>query len=358
MNCKGIKVPLDNYLLITILSSLYTPITVAGNLLMILAIIIDPLKELRTFPNFIYINVLLSDFCFGLLIDPYRAWGNKIRYDDIDLKKEYPYAVPLGKTCHIFYLAGELIALFALTVMSADLLVHKSVRKVSCVATVMISICIWVLAYGLALFYIGYGFRDVEFIINSVTGFGCLVSIIVNYFILYRPAKKSLIQVHVHPPPSSVGDKKTANNAECESTFEMEPKMSRKDDGAKANEVEINKGIAGKSCDDKESATTNERASSAEPERKHLRSIEALLLYYALLIIFTGSSCAVIYAGSYDGIYLSCYSTHMLEAWRFMFVITHKVFNPWLCLLIVPALRRSCLQLFRFRRYRRTAPMA
>ena len=358
MNCKGVKVPLDNFLLISILSSLYTPLTVAGNLLMILVIIIDPLKELKTFPNFIYINVLIFDFCFGLLIDPYRAWGNKLKSDGINLRKEYPYAVYLGMTCHIFYLAGQLVALFALTVMSADLLVHKSVRKVSYAQTIVTSICIWGLATGFAFFYIDYGLRDMEIIINSVTGFGCLVSIVVNYFILYRPAKKSLMQVHVQAPASAVGHKKAADNAECESTFEMEAKISRKEDGKKANEVETIKGIAGKFGDEKEGVTTNQRAPSVEPEHQRLRSIEALLLYYALLLIFTGSSCAIIFAASYDAIHLSCYSAHMLEAWGFMFIVTHKVFNPWLCLLIVPALRRSYLQLLRLRNYRRPAPVA
>ena len=360
MNCKGVPLPLERYLLTSVLSAIYAPLTVIGNLLMILTILVDPLKELRTFSNLIYINALISDFCFGLLIDPYRAWGNKIKSDGINMKKLYPYTIHFGKMCHMLYLSGQLVALFSLTVMSARLMIlkDKTAGKLSYPVIALVSLFIWILAIGLSSFYYVYGMSDMQLVICSATTLGCLIAIIANYFILYKPAKVLLAQIQGTMSGSSEDNKAKAKVEKIDSVLAMESKTQRDGD----NNVETgHNDEAGKSKDGNTYAKANKdghRSAIEESKHQHLRSIEALLLYCAILFMFAASSCVVIYASEYDGISLSFAGSAYLKGWKMNFIVTHKAVNPFMCLVIIQSLRRGCLHLLRLRTERRVGPIA
>ena len=48
-------------------------ITVVGNGLVIIAVVVDPLKELRTVSNYLVVNLAIADFLLGLIAEP--LWG-------------------------------------------------------------------------------------------------------------------------------------------------------------------------------------------------------------------------------------------------------------------------------------------
>ena len=360
MNCKGVPTPLEYYLLTSVLSAIYAPLTVIGNLLMILTILFDPLKELRTFSNLVYTNSLISDFLFGLLIDPYRAWGNKIKSDGINMRKKYPYTPYLGRMCHILFLAGYLVSLFSLTAMSAHLMIvkDKNGSKLSYPVIALVSLFIWILATGLAFFYYAYGMKDVELVICSATTIACLIAIIANYFILYQPAKRLVAQIHATTSGSSGDNKAKAQDEKAQTVLTMESKAKRGD----GNNAETGRNDeAGKVEDGETFGTINndgKRSATEGSMQQRLRSIEALLLYYVILFIFAASSFVVIYAAKYDGIDLPCTGWYHLKGWKMMFMVTHKAVNPFICLLAIKSFRRGCLHLLRLKTYSRVGPMA
>ena len=322
-----------------------------------LTVVVDPLKELRTFFNLVYLNAILSDFCFGLLINPYRAWGNKMKADGVNFKKLYPYSKTLAQLCHTLYIAGQLVSLFSLTVMSAHLVRHvykdKTAGKVHYPSIALVSVLMWALATGLASVYFVYGFQAVEMPVTGVTAFGSLVAIIANYIILYKPAKKRLTQVHAHTSAVQMGHNSSAQHEKNHSMVPVESITPKENGDERTDKDEV-----GHSGVSKVDHTPANQLSSEEPNHQRFRNVKALLFYYVILFGFSGSSWVIGYASVYDKVLLSCAGGYFWQGWKLMFMVMHKAFNPFICMLFIKSLRQGCLQLLRLRNFRRVAPNA
>ena len=361
MSCKGVPKPSEYYLMTSVLSGIYMPMTVVGNLAIILTIIVDPLHELRTSFNLLYVNVLISDLLFGLLVDTYRTWGNNLRATGINLREAYPYTKSLGEMCHILFFGGQLVAFIALAVMSVNLKIQKDQRagKVSYPLIAIVSMCIWACGIGFAFLYEVYGYSDVELVVISVSTFGTAAAIIANFFILYQPAKKNLApcaEQRSAPPVDNVDQSK---KEKFNSVIQMEAKISKQDEVAENKNAEAHDGKMIVE-EGRASAPMQDQniAAEVDPRKQHLRDVQALLLYYVIIFVFLASSCIIVYANMYDYIKLSCVGTYFLKGWKMMFIVSHKAINPFLCLLLIASLRRGCLKLLRLRQERRVVPKA
>ena len=359
MSCSGVPKPPEYYLTTSVLSGVYTPVTVIGNMLMALTILVDPLGEVRTPFNLIHLNAIASDFCFGLLIDIYRAWGNRMRYKGVNVRKVYPDTSYLGMLCHILYFGGQLVAFLSMALMLGDLVVRSGNKniKVPYSFIVFASICIWALGLGFASLYKVYGYKEVEQIVASVTSFGSFLAIVVILSVLYQPAKKDLARVQ---PQASIGMADDAPEKDVVVTLEKtesktstETEAGKMENGNPDGVAEKIEHAPGKEKQEQSDSTT---AAIAARMQKRVANIEALLLYYILLFLFVTASCAIIYADTYDQLNVPCIAKYYLSGWKLMFIVTHKAFNPFLCLLFVPALRRGCLQMLRLRKYRKVTP--
>lgn len=69
-NCKHVWAPFGLSITTTVITSLLTVITLPGNLLICIAILKDPNKELRTPFNYLLLNVAISDLLVGAVTDP------------------------------------------------------------------------------------------------------------------------------------------------------------------------------------------------------------------------------------------------------------------------------------------------
>lgn len=68
-NCKNVWAPFGLSITTSVITSLLTVITLPGNLLICIAMLRDPNKELRTTFNYLLLNVAISDLLIGAVTD-------------------------------------------------------------------------------------------------------------------------------------------------------------------------------------------------------------------------------------------------------------------------------------------------
>jgi hypothetical protein len=72
-NCRGIRAPYYLSVTTAVLSTVLSAITVPGNLLICIAILKDPHKDLRTSFNYFVLNLAIADLIVGAITDPMSA---------------------------------------------------------------------------------------------------------------------------------------------------------------------------------------------------------------------------------------------------------------------------------------------
>ena len=69
-HCKDVWAPFGLSITTAVVTSLLTITTIPGNLLICIAILKDPNKELKTAFNYLLLNVAISDLLIGAITDP------------------------------------------------------------------------------------------------------------------------------------------------------------------------------------------------------------------------------------------------------------------------------------------------
>ena len=69
-HCEDVQAPFGLSITTAVIVSLLTIVTAPGNLLICIAILKDPNKELKTAFNYLLLNVAISDLIVGLITDP------------------------------------------------------------------------------------------------------------------------------------------------------------------------------------------------------------------------------------------------------------------------------------------------
>ena len=78
-HCKDVWAPFGLSITTAVIVSLLTIVTAPGNLLICIAILKDPNKELKTAFNYLLLNVAISDLIIGAITDPIMFLFN-VRY--------------------------------------------------------------------------------------------------------------------------------------------------------------------------------------------------------------------------------------------------------------------------------------
>lgn len=190
-NCTDVMAPTTLSYLSAIVGVIYCPITTIGNGLVIIAILIDPFKELRTQFNFFVVNLAVADLMIGAIIDPLTSWAHFQEANRVEVRKEYPGFV---KFCHFAYFASVTASLLSLSALSIDRVIAvrfplKYRCQVSFLRYGIGALFIWVLSFGLSALYFVIGYVFMAWIMAS---FSCVFTFIVMvccYFLLYLVIK-------------------------------------------------------------------------------------------------------------------------------------------------------------------------
>ena len=186
-NCTDVMAPVTLSYFSAIVGAIYCPVTTIGNGLVIVSILIDPFKELRTQFNFFVVNLAVADLIIGAIIDPFTSWAHFQEAARVEVRKEYPAFVAF---CHYTYFASVTASLLSLSALSIDrvIAVRFPMRyrfQVSFVRYGVAALFIWVLSFGLSALYFLIGYVFMAWIMAS---FSCVFTFIVMvccYFLLY-----------------------------------------------------------------------------------------------------------------------------------------------------------------------------
>lgn len=186
-NCTDVMAPVTLSYLSAIMGAIYCPITTIGNGLVIVSILVDPFRELRTQFNFFVVNLAVADLIIGAIIDPFTSWAHFQEAARVEVRKEYPGFVSF---CHYTYFASVTASLLNLSALSIDrvIAVRFPLRyrcQVSFVRYRVAALIIWALSFGLPTLYFVIGYVFMAWIMAS---FSCVFTFIVMvccYFLLY-----------------------------------------------------------------------------------------------------------------------------------------------------------------------------
>ena len=345
--------------MISSVSGIYMPLTGLANIALILTIIIDPLKELRTRFNLIYLNALAADACFGILIDGYRVWGNYLRSTGINLKKEYPYTASLGKMCHVVYFGAQLISLFTVASLFADRIFHVvfDSRKPAHIAISVFSVFIWGLGPGLASLYISVGYSTFEFTVLNLNAFLSAAALLAASFVYYQ-AKNDVKQntAKVSNTPSHAKNPFEGKD-EIDNVTQMQPSSSGKNGEVTTENAEVqeatpksNKAISTVAV--KQQSANGDATANAKSK---LFAAEVLVVATASMLFFVLPAVVIVYIDHYDK-YPSCIAKYWIGSWKLLSIATHKAFNPFICILLIGPFRRGIMHLLHIRRVNRVSP--
>ena len=187
--CANVPPPTSLSYFTSFLSVLLAIITIPGNVLVCLAIIKDPFRNLKTPFNYLLLSLAATDLAVGAIMDP------------VSVAYHINEALQLSyvniKIVHVLYFVlstASILTLAALTVERyvAVAMPVKYKAAVTSRRAIVTSLSIWVASLGLSIIYFKVGFIFVTFIFANTAVFSTFaVVIFVHVAILKRLRERS-----------------------------------------------------------------------------------------------------------------------------------------------------------------------
>ncbi len=333
LNCTDVMAPVTLSYLSAVIGAIYCPVTVVGNGLIILAIILDPFRELRTQFNFFVVNLAAADLIVGTLIDPLTSWAHFKEAIRVEVREEYPYFV---KFVHFNYFASITASLLSLSALSIDRLIAvrfplKYRSNVSFTEYGLAALVIWVLAYGLSGMYFAVGYVTMAWVMAS---FSCVFTFIVMmccYFLLYLVIKhreEALLESLNADIP-----RKTSPSNHTQADNPTQPTSSN------AVSMEQN--------NPKNDSVSSNVTSSRHAAQTRKTVTVLLVLFFFFLLCFVPATIMIFIINLERG---DCIFRHWLRDLQFLFCVTSSLINPFIYTLRLPNFRRAIFSILRLKK--------
>jgi len=180
--CNDVWAPQRLSLLTATITAFLSIITIPGNVLICLAVIRDPNKNLRTSFNVFVLNLAISDLITGLITEPLFVWFHASEADHMPVLG-YLWLV------HVSYFISCLASLQSIGALALDRYLtatSKYRRKFPVQKAMYISILIWVLSICLAMIYFLTTFYKYLVVFSTVATASTLSIIIFSYVRIYQ----------------------------------------------------------------------------------------------------------------------------------------------------------------------------
>ena len=266
-----------------------TLLTIPGNLLVCLAIIKDPFRNLKTPFNYFLLSLAATDLVVGAIMDPVSVAfhiSEALQLDIVDIK-----------ILHILYFILSTASILTLTALTVDRYVAvaspvKYKTMVTSKRAIVTSMSIWVAALGFSFVYFELGFIFYSFIFaNTAVLSTFAVLIFVHVGILKRLRQRSKYW-----------------------------RERRAMEGTESNQQEYRKNLI-----------------STKKESKAAKALMIVLL--AFFASFT-PACVMIYLLNFCS-NCSCLLIHWLRDLQFLIVLCNSCVNPYLYAWRLPQFKRA-----------------
>ena len=182
--CGNVTAPASQLFITGGLSALLCLVTVPGNLLVVLAVFIDPNKELRSPFSYLVANLAMADLLAGLVTEPFSANYHISRA--LGLTRGDDYAL------HMTFFISCLASILSLAALTLDRFVaiaqpvRYRVRGMDWVRTIIVCSVVWGVSLSLPFVYLFVGYVRYTFLFaNSAVVLTFLVLLFV-YLRIYR----------------------------------------------------------------------------------------------------------------------------------------------------------------------------
>lgn len=181
-HCDNVWAPQRLSLSTAVITAILSIITIPGNLLICLAVLKDPFKNLRTSFNFFVLNLAISDLITGLITEPLFVWfhASEARHDPV---LGYVWIV------HVTYFISCLASLQSIGALAVDRYLtatSKYHRKFPARKAMYVSVFIWFLSIGLPMIYFVTSFYEYLLIFSTVATATTLSIIVFSYVRIYQ----------------------------------------------------------------------------------------------------------------------------------------------------------------------------
>lgn len=294
-NCTG-PAPVELAYTTAILSVVFSVLTSPGNLLICLAVYIDPYNKLRTPFNFFIVNLALSDLTVGLITEPMSAvyhFREGLRMDFSLLRKVHHYFYFVTCTASILSLGALTAERYTVVSSAHSYRARATVSSKKCVVT---SVVIWVASFLLSGIYFRVG-PLIQAIVFTVTAVAAtFVILIFTYHRIFSVLRTQSL-AHRAKAADEAGERRKASHA----------------------------------------------LKAIEREKKLTKVFAMILMCYmcsfvpACVLIFMMNFCVV----------CSCEVIHWLRDVQFWLVLLNSVINPYLYALRIPHFKRAICHIIR-----------
>ena len=183
ISCSAVRPPVQLSYLTASVSVFLTLITIPGNLLVCLAIIRDPFKNLRSPFNYFLLSLAATDLAVGVLMDPVSAIYHTSEGLQMDIVKI--------EILHVLYFILTTASILTLAALTADRYVAvtypvKYKTVITSNRAKITSASIWFFALGFSFSYFKLGYIFYSFVFTNTAVISTFVVLIFVYTSIYK----------------------------------------------------------------------------------------------------------------------------------------------------------------------------
>ena len=217
-HCAKVWAPTEVSLTTMVLAIIFMIATVPGNLMVILAVLFDPNKNLRSPFTLLVANLAVTDLIVGALVEPLSVNTHYRESQGMSISMSW-----FSQSVYFLCCTASLLSLAALTV-DRYLAITKplwyrtnaSYKRVGIAASL-----VWIVSGCFTSLFFYVGFVAYAFVFANITMFCTIFIFIFSYVRIFQYAKKQIAQI------DSLTDGQSEHNKARQRAIEMENKLTK-----------------------------------------------------------------------------------------------------------------------------------
>ena len=186
VDCKKVWPPSYLSLLTVVIAAIFCLVITMGNLLVVITVIINPLKKLRSPFNYFVINLAVADLIVGIISMPIGIYLHILEYlkqisDFLVVKKIFQLALFISLTASLLCLISLSIDRYIAITFPLKYRSNLSWKKCW-----VVSFVIWVFSLTLPLVYLKVGYIDFLMIYINTAVVIAGITLIITYIRVYK----------------------------------------------------------------------------------------------------------------------------------------------------------------------------
>lgn len=188
-HCVGVWAPKEVSYTNMSISLIFMIFTVPGNLLVILAVVKDPHKDVRSPFTLLVLNLAVTDLIVGCLVEPLSIYIHYREGQGLSINMSW-----LSQTAYFLCCTASLLSLATLTV-DRYLAIARAVwyrANVNNKRVVYVSIFVWVMSIGFTMIFFEVGFISYAFVFANIAILSTFLIFIFTYVQVFKVLKSQL----------------------------------------------------------------------------------------------------------------------------------------------------------------------